>query len=86
MLVVAPLVHGRAVRLTMRRLEATIPLSMAEVHVDKDLMRAEVAMSPGVNTATANPEKAKLPRSTAPTASVCGLLTSSLHQTLELIH
>ena len=44
-LVVAPLVHGRAVRLTMRRLEATIPLSMAEVHADKDLLRAEFAMS-----------------------------------------
>jgi hypothetical protein len=44
-LVVAPLVHGRAVRLTMRRLEATIPLSMAEVQADKDLQRAEFAMS-----------------------------------------
>ena len=44
-LVVAPLVHGRAARLTMRRLEATIPLSMAEVHADKDLLRAEFAMS-----------------------------------------
>jgi hypothetical protein len=30
-LIVAPLVHDRAVRLTMRRLEATIPLSMAEL-------------------------------------------------------
>jgi chromosome segregation ATPase len=44
-LVVAPLVHGRAVRLTKRQLEATIPLSMAEVHADKDLLRAEFAMS-----------------------------------------
>ncbi len=44
-LVVAPLVHGRAERLTMRRLEATIPLSMAEVQADKDLQRAEFAMS-----------------------------------------
>jgi chromosome segregation ATPase len=44
-LVVAPLVHGRAVRLTTRRLEATIPLSMAEVHADKDLLRAEFAVS-----------------------------------------
>ena len=41
----SPLVHGRAVRLTTRRLEATIPLSMAEVHADKDLLRAEFAMS-----------------------------------------
>jgi hypothetical protein len=44
-LIVAPLVHDRAVRLTMRRLEATIPLSMAEVQADKDLQRAEFAMS-----------------------------------------
>src|SRR5512143_1392871 len=44
-LVVAPLVHGRAERLTMRRLEATIPISMAEVQADKDLQRAEFAMS-----------------------------------------
>ena len=44
-LIVAPLVHDRAVRLTMRRLEATIPLSMAELQADKDLQRAEFAMS-----------------------------------------
>ena len=44
-LVVVPLVHRRAVRLTTRRLEATIPLSIAEVHADKDLLRAEFAMS-----------------------------------------
>jgi hypothetical protein len=44
-LIVAPLVHDRAVRLTIRRLEATIPLSMAEVQADKDLQRAEFAMS-----------------------------------------
>ena len=44
-LVVIPLVHGRAVRLTMRRLEAATPLSMAEVLADKDQLRAEFAMS-----------------------------------------
>ena len=43
--VVMPLVHGRAVRLTIRRLEAAIPRSMAEVQADKDLLRAEFAMS-----------------------------------------
>jgi chromosome segregation ATPase len=43
--VVAPLIHGRAVRLTKRQLEASIPLSMAEVQADKDLLRAEFAMS-----------------------------------------
>jgi hypothetical protein len=40
-----PLVHDRAVRLTMRRVEATIPLSMAELQADKDLQQAEFAMS-----------------------------------------
>ena len=44
-LIVVPLVHDRAVRLTIRRLEATIPLSMAELQADKDLQRAEFAMS-----------------------------------------
>ncbi|HET7848276.1 MAG TPA: hypothetical protein VFL51_04355 [Pseudolabrys sp.] len=44
-LVVIPLVHGRAVRLTMRRLEAATPLSMAEIQADKDHLRAEFAMS-----------------------------------------
>ena len=44
-LVIVPLVHGRAVRLTMRRLEAATPLSMAEIHADKDQLRAEFAMS-----------------------------------------
>jgi chromosome segregation ATPase len=44
-LIVIPLVHGRAVRLTMRRLEAAIPLSMAEIQADKDQLRAEFAMS-----------------------------------------
>ena len=44
-LVVVPLVHGRAVRLTMRRLEAAAPLSMAEIQADKDQLRAEFAMA-----------------------------------------
>jgi chromosome segregation ATPase len=44
-LIVIPLVHGRAVRLTMRRLEAATPLSMAEIQADKDQLRAEFAMS-----------------------------------------
>ena len=44
-LVVIPLVHGRAVRLTMQRLEAATPLSMAEIQADKDQLRAEFAMS-----------------------------------------
>src|SRR5574337_125611 len=44
-LVVVPLVHNRAVRLTVRRLEAATPLSMAEIQADKDQLRAEFAMS-----------------------------------------
>src|SRR5438309_9218177 len=42
---IIPLVHGRAVRLTMKRLEALTPLSMAEIQADKDQLRAEFAMS-----------------------------------------
>ena len=44
-LMVVPLVHNRAVRLTTRRLEAATPLSMAEIQADKDQLRAEFAMS-----------------------------------------
>jgi chromosome segregation ATPase len=44
-LMVIPLVHNRAVRLTTRRLEAATPLSMAEIQADKDQLRAEFAMS-----------------------------------------
>ena len=43
--VIIPLVQARAVRLTMRRLEAATPLSMAEIQADKDQLRAEFAMS-----------------------------------------
>src|SRR5919108_1752673 len=42
---VIPLVHGRAVRLTQKRLEALTPLSMAEIQAEKDQLRAEFAMS-----------------------------------------
>ena len=44
-LVLIPLVHNRAVRLTMRRLEAATPLSMAEIQADKDQLRAEFAIA-----------------------------------------
>jgi chromosome segregation ATPase len=44
-LVLVPLVHNRATRLTMRRLEAATPLSRAEIQADKDQLRAEFAMS-----------------------------------------
>ena len=42
---VMPRVHDRAVRLTTSRLRATLPQSMEEVEADKDLLRAEFAMS-----------------------------------------
>src|ERR1700750_499908 len=44
-LMIVPLVHNRAVRLTTRRLEAGTPLSRAGIQADKDQLRAEFAMS-----------------------------------------
>ncbi len=44
-LMILPLVHSRAVRLTTRRMEAATPLSMAEIQADKDQLRAEFAMA-----------------------------------------
>src|SRR3954466_12083003 len=44
-LMIVPLVHNRAVRLTTRRLEAATPLSRAEIQAEKDQLRAEFAMS-----------------------------------------
>ena len=44
-LIFIPLVHARAVRLTIRRMEAATPLSMGEIQADKDQLRAEFAMS-----------------------------------------
>ena len=43
---VIPLVHRRAVRLTTRRLKAVLPQLTGETQADKDLLRAEFAMSP----------------------------------------
>ena len=44
-LMIVPLVHNRAVRLTTHRIEAATPVSMAEIQADKDQLRAEFAMS-----------------------------------------
>src|SRR5260370_37703689 len=44
-LMIVPLVHNRAVRLTTRRLEAATPLSIAEIEAGQDQVRAEFAMS-----------------------------------------
>lgn len=44
-LMVAPAIWRRAVLLTRRRIEASVPLSVNEIQADKDRMRAEFAMS-----------------------------------------
>jgi len=44
-LIIVPLVHARAVRLTVRRMEAATPVSLAEIQADKDQLRADFARS-----------------------------------------
>jgi chromosome segregation ATPase len=44
-LMVAPAIWRRAVALTRRRIEASVPLSLTDIQADKDRMRAEFAMS-----------------------------------------
>jgi chromosome segregation ATPase len=44
-LMVAPAVWRRAVRLTRKRIEASVPLTLNEIQADKDRIRAEFAMS-----------------------------------------
>jgi chromosome segregation ATPase len=44
-LIVAPMVWRRAVALTRKRIEASVPLTQAEIQADKDRMRAEFAMA-----------------------------------------
>lgn len=44
-LLVAPTIWRRAVALTRKRVEASVPLSMAEVQADKDSLRAEHALA-----------------------------------------
>ncbi len=44
-LIVAPMAWRRAVALTRRRIEASVPLTQAEIQADKDRMRAEFAMA-----------------------------------------
>jgi DNA repair exonuclease SbcCD ATPase subunit len=43
-LLIAPAVWRRAVRLTRREIEATMPISLADIKADKDLLRAESAV------------------------------------------
>jgi DNA repair exonuclease SbcCD ATPase subunit len=44
-LIVAPMVWRRAVALTRKRIEASVPLTLTEIQADKDRMRAEFAMA-----------------------------------------
>src|SRR5262245_24819918 len=55
---VIPLVHARAVRLTLRR-EASTPVSMAEIAAEKDQLRAEFAMAMSRLEMTVEQMKAK---------------------------
>jgi chromosome segregation ATPase len=43
--IVVPFVHKRAERLTVRRVEASMPQSFAEIHADRDHLRAAFAIS-----------------------------------------
>ena len=43
-LILAPPLWNRAVRLTTRRLEATMPMSLNDIQADKDQLRAEFAI------------------------------------------
>lgn len=43
-LLLAPAVWRRAVRLTKREMEATMPLSLSDIQADKDILRAEYAV------------------------------------------
>ena len=44
-LMVSPAIWNRAVTLTKRRVEASVPLTLTEIQADKDQLRAEFAMS-----------------------------------------
>ncbi len=43
-LLIAPTIWRRAVRLTTKRLDATLPMSLSDIEADKDLLRASYAM------------------------------------------
>ena len=40
-----PLLHARTERLTVNRLETSLPMSLSEVQAERDLLRAEYAMA-----------------------------------------
>lgn len=55
-------VHRRAVRLTRRRLEDSIPVSLTEIQADRDKLRAKFAMSTRRLEATVEQLEAKVTR------------------------
>jgi chromosome segregation ATPase len=55
-------VHHRAVRLTQRRLEDSIPVSLTEIQADRDKLRARFAMSTRRLEATVEQLEAKVTR------------------------
>ncbi|MBP0439411.1 hypothetical protein [Tianweitania sediminis] len=56
---IAPAFWNRAVRLTRRRLEATLPMSLNEIQAEKDRVRAEYAMAVRRVEIEAGSERAK---------------------------
>jgi len=58
-LVLISFVHHRAVRLTLRRVEDAVPVSLAEIQADKDKLRAQFAMSARRLETTVDQLKAK---------------------------
>ncbi len=70
-----PAVHNRAVRLTMKRLEASTPLSLAEIRADKDQLRAEFAVS----TERLEMKIEKLKAQTAPQLAELGKKTDAIN-------
>src|SRR5882762_71993 len=77
---VIPLVHARAVRLTMKRLEAVTPMSMAEIQADKDQLRAEFAMSTRRLEMSVEQMKAKTTSQLAETEQVLAATQSEFAQ------
>jgi chromosome segregation ATPase len=71
-----PLVHNRAVRLTMKRLEASTPLSISEIRADKDQLRAEFAVS----TRRLEMKIEKLKAQTTPQLAELGKKTDAINQ------
>src|SRR5262249_38737548 len=60
-LVIIPLVHDRAVRLTLRRVDTNVPLSQAELQAHKDHLRAEAAVTACRIEMNAKELKTKIP-------------------------